>query len=199
MLSAMKRIVFMLLCAGILSACSASSRMNKKNDAGEGQKRIILVQSLHVQAEKTKGDSLVFPVESVSAVYLFEEKTDARPQITLALRPVTRPHNAEMDSISFVVLDKEEIKLHVRPHMSSPSQKDSASAANLHPGYIIPENLWISMVHAKELYYRVNRGEHAIALMLKQSQKKELDEFLEMAMKQRDAKFPPIPEGQVKW
>ncbi|MBC8006131.1 MAG: hypothetical protein H7X84_11705 [Verrucomicrobia bacterium] len=195
----MKRIVIMLLCAGILSACSAPSRMNKKNDAGDILKRIILVQSLHVQAQEAKTDSLLPSAESLSAVYLYEEKTNARPQITLTLRSVKESHDAEIDSNLVIILDKEEIKLHVKPYINSPSQKESVSPADLHPTYSIPENLWISMVHSKELYYRISKGEQAIALVLKQSEKEELDEFLKMAIKHRDARFPAIPEGQVKW
>lgn len=195
----MKRIVFLLVCACILTSCSASGRLNKKGDDGKGLKRVWLVQSPHVLLEGTKTDSLLSSVKSLSSVYLYEEKTAARPQITLTLQPERESSDPAMDSILYLNLDKEEIKLLARPFKNNSLQNDSALSGDLNSTYIIPENLWISMVHSKELSYRVTRGEQTIALMPGKSEKEELDEFLELAMKYRDEKFPAIPEGQVKW
>ena len=195
----MKRIVFLLVCACILTACSASGRLNKKDDNANGLKRVWLVQSYNVLLEGAKTDSLLSAVAGLSAAYLYEEKTDARPQITLTLQPEPGSSDAVFDSILYINLDKEEIKLPARFSKNGFLQNGPASAGDLRPTYIIPENLWISVMHARELFYRVKRDGQAIALVLGKSEKEELDEFLELAMKHRDEKFPAIPEGQVKW
>lgn len=195
----MKRIVFLFVCACILTACSASGRLNKKGDNANGLKRVWLVQSYNVLLEGAKTDSLLSAVASLSAAYLYEEKTDARPQITLTLQPEPGSLDAVFDSILYINLDKEEIKLPARFSKKGFLQNGSASDGALNPTYIIPENLWISVVHARELFYRVKRDGQAIALVLGKSEKEELDEFLQRAMKHRDEKFPAIPQGQVKW
>lgn len=195
----MKRIVFLFVCACILTACSASGRLNKKGDNANGLKRVWLVQSYNVLLEGAKTDSLLSAVASLSAAYLYEEKTDARPQITLTLQPEPGSLDAVFDSILYINLDKEEIKLPARFSKKGFLQNGSASDAALNPTYIIPENLWISVVHARELFYRVKRDGQAIALVLGKSEKEALDEFLQRAMKHMDEKFPAIPEGQVKW
>lgn len=196
---AMKRIVFLWVCACILTACSASGRLNKKGDNGNGLKRVWLVQSYPVLLEEAKTDSLLSAVKNISTAYLYEEIKGARPQITLTLQPEAGSSDAAFDTILYLSLDKEEIKLSATSSKNASLQKGSASSHELEQAYLIPENLWISMVHARELYYRVKRDGQAIALVPGKSEKEELDEFLELSMKHRDEKFPAIPEGQVKW
>lgn len=65
--------------------------------------------------------------------------------------------------------------------------------------FIVPENLWVSIVHSQEIFYRLYVGKDGIDVKLNASEISKLKEFFQMVIQQRDANLPPVPEGQKKW
>jgi hypothetical protein len=65
--------------------------------------------------------------------------------------------------------------------------------------FIVPENLWVPIVHSQEIVYRLYLGKDGIDVKLNASEIIKLKEFFQKAIQQRDADRPPVPEGQKKW
>jgi len=65
--------------------------------------------------------------------------------------------------------------------------------------FIVPENLWVPIVHSKEIFYRLYLGKDGIDVKLNASEISKVKEFFQKAIQQRDTDLPPIPEGLKKW
>jgi hypothetical protein len=53
-------------------------------------------------------------------------------------------------------------------------------------------------VHSERILYQIDAGNTGFEVEVKQSRKAKLKEFFTKAIRRRDAKFPPIPEGLKK-
>ena len=65
--------------------------------------------------------------------------------------------------------------------------------------FIVPENLWVSIAHSQEIFYRLYVGKEGVDVKLNASEISKVKEFFQKAIQQRDANQPPVPEGQKKW
>ncbi|MBL7968179.1 MAG: hypothetical protein JNK09_14350 [Prolixibacteraceae bacterium] len=65
--------------------------------------------------------------------------------------------------------------------------------------FIIPENLWIPIVHSKRISYRIYLGSEGIDVKLSLSENARLKEFFNRVIQQRDKVRSGIPEGKMKW
>jgi|GEM_PF-839331 len=65
--------------------------------------------------------------------------------------------------------------------------------------FIIPENLWIPIVHSKRISYRIYLGYEGIDVKLSPSENARLKEFFNRVIQQRDKVSSGIPEGKMKW
>lgn len=198
----MERLVYVLLSAILLMGCSVHNHIVVTENEEDGLKRIRLVQSPEVRAERAGTGLPGSSLKDASTIYLFEEKTAAKPQMTLKTDLFTDFDGDEAERKMLLVLDKEEIPLSVFENVRDSSQggEDSTARERIEQKYLIPENLWLSIVHSEEISYRYNKGEElTVFIYLNQKEKEMLSEFMKMAIRQRDLRFPDVPEGQVKW
>ncbi|HET6559760.1 MAG TPA: hypothetical protein VFG54_20710 [Prolixibacteraceae bacterium] len=198
----MKSLIGLLLFAFLLIGCSVTNRIIVTDHEGEGLKHMWLVQSPELRAEGAEKGPPGSSCKGVTILYLFEEKTAVRPQVTLETDLSAAIIAKIADGEMVMVLDREDIPLSLygRGTDSLQGSSDLSARENLKQKYLIPENLWLSIVHSKEISYRILGGEEgSVHLYLNQKQKDKLSEFMKMAIRQRDMRFPSVPEGQVKW
>lgn len=163
---------------------------------------------------------------NVNSTYLYEGTAAERPEITLDFRLITSVSNKEMDSILYMDLDGEKIKLisakykfrefdhHSSTTTTSETDKKtedgkpiaSTSTTTTVSNYqlmnrifIVPENLWISIAKSEKIKYRLYFGDEGIDVIPSAVQTRKLKYFYELAICKRDAKFPLVPEGHMKW
>jgi hypothetical protein len=65
--------------------------------------------------------------------------------------------------------------------------------------FIVPENLWIPIVHSKRVSYRIYLGSEGIDVKLSASENARLKDFFHQVIQQRDKVHQVIPEGKMKW
>lgn len=198
----MKRLVYLLLPAFLFVGCAVTNRIIVTDHDKDGLKNIRLKQSPEARAEGAEKEQSAWLDNEVFIGYLLEEKTAVRPLITLeANLPLQVMANNSEPSV-IMVLDNENIPLPFFRSIddSLEGEHDSSVKETFMQKYLIPENLWISIVHSKEISYRIMKGEMVLVeIFLNQTEKEKLSEFMKMAIRQRDIRFPAIPEGQVKW
>lgn len=175
----MKQPVLMIFCILLLSACFAYNRIHSSDK--NGLKKMSLSQILKANLLNGKEDLTESSGVKVTTGYLYQEKAQARPMVTLDIK-IAKPENELPDSKLIITLDGEDIQL------------------SFHEGkYVIAENLWVPIVHSQNIRYRLYTNHGVLVLSLNEKQKNQLIEFFNKAIKHRDVLFPKIPPGKKKW
>ena len=206
-----------------LTSCVSTSHLVEINDPYKETKGIKLMQNLiGISAEKNasiNGNKYL----SVSFAYTLEIKKSEPASLTLEIQTQTPIRADELDSILFINLDNEKIKLvsadsrlkmnGKRPNTTSsvniaPDDKkgeqivtttiENGSYQLMFHRYIIPENLWFSIANTQDIQYRLYIGKEGIDVKLNFVQTEKLKIFLTRSMQLRDANLPPTPEGLKK-
>lgn len=166
----------------MLASCVVSNRITEFHHLRGNMNGLKLRQDYTAQSAVENGSSVLC---TVSATYLFEEKKNLRPEITVALNIASGLSAGKPDSVVYFDLDNEKIRI--------------VSNQPLTQAIKIPENLWVSMVHSQKIIYSLNIGTKGLDIGMTPSQTNTLKEFLLLAIRRRDAQFPAIPQGKVKW
>ena len=206
-----------------LTSCVSTSHLVEINDPYKEAKGIKLMQNLiGISAEKNasiNGNKYL----SVSFAYTLEIKKSELASLTLEIQTQTPIRADELDSILFINLDNEKIKLvsadsglkmnGKRPNTTSsvniaPDDKrgeqivttttENGSYQLMFHRYIIPENLWFPIANTQDIQYRLYIGKEGIDVKLNFVQTEKLKIFLTRSMQLRDANLPPTPEGLKK-
>lgn len=180
----MKRLIFLILNVSILVSCSLSNRIVKVDNPNKGLKSFRLAQTpeAYSSVDNQTGQSKF----KLISTYLFEERKEAHPQITINFTIVSPLKNRMTDTELFYNLDGETIKV--------------ASEDKMKQGlFAVPENLWVSIVHAQKIQCSLKSRNEKIEMELNSKEKNKLSEFFHRAIDQRDLQFPAIPEGKKKW
>lgn len=175
----MKLFLLVFICICLLTGCSVHNHIHRSED--NGLKKITLIQipeSIFFNKKMALTASSNF---KVSTAYLFEEKVNARPIVTLVFK-IEKPQNAMHDSTVFISLDSENIQLFA-----------------LEGRYVIPENLWVPVVHSQNIQYLLYTNHDQLVFKLSDKQKDQLTTFFNKAIQQRDHVFPALPPGMKKW
>lgn len=175
----MKQPVLIIFYVFLLTACSAYNNIHSSEK--NGLKKISLSQMPEVKLLNGKEDLTAASGLKVTTSYLYQQKAQARPLVTLDIK-TAKPENELRDSMLTITLDGEDIEL--------PSQEGK---------YVIAENLWVPIVHCQSIRYKLNTRHEVLVLRLNEKQKDQLVEFFDKAIKHRDELFPAIPPGKKKW
>lgn len=200
----MNKAISIILYALFLTGCMTSNRITY--DEGP-LKSIRLTQSPDAFSMDVNDNLSKLPEAKVLSIYRYEEKKTARPEVTVDFKLIKLFSNSMQDSVIYMNLDNENIKLIASTNNKKTSEKNlslSTSDKNTHAmeknlQVIIPENLWIPIVHARNISYKISSGKEKVVIQLKKSEKIKLIEFLMRSIKYKDEKFSAIPEGQKKW
>jgi len=182
----MGKSIILLLYVSILVSCSIPNRIIKKDDPNDKIKSFKLIQTPDAYSLGKKSPVKGRSYFNVTSTYLFEEKENGRPEITVNFRILPSSHSNNLDSVLFYNLDDEIIKI------ASRDQKRDGE-------FIIPENLWVSFIHSKKIRCYFYSMKEDIYLELKKSERNKLAEFFRKAIVRRDLLFPAIPKGKKKW
>jgi len=219
----MKKLIFLLWIVSFLSSCVSTSHMVEINDPYKDIKGIKLMQNLIGISAEEKASINGNKYFSVSFGYTLEIKKNELAMLTLAVQTQTPIRADELDSVIFLKLDNEKIKLisadsslkkiGKRPNTTSSSTiattekkeeqiitttTENGSYQLMFHQYNIPENLWVSIANTEKIRYRLYIGKEGIDVKLNPSETAKLKEFFNNAMHLRDANLPPIPEGLKK-
>lgn len=179
----MKKIIFLFFYFPILASCAVSNRIIQTGDQNKELKSFKLVQTPDAHSSGEKDGQARGQKVKVTSTFLFEERQNARPQITVnylilsALKTYTE---------LFYKLDGEIIKVGSNDQMTDGR-------------FTLPENLWVSIVHSQKIQCSLQSKKEEIDIELNQSQRNKLAEFFQLAIDQLAVKFPAIPKGKKKW
>lgn len=175
----MKQPVLIIVCIFLLSACSVYNRIHTSE--ASGLKKLSLIQTSEANPLKGKVGETTLPGLKINTTFLYEEIANARPLVTLDFK-IEKTGNTLTDSTVLISLDNENIQLF-----------------SLNGRYVVPENLWVPIVHSQSIQYLLNMNHDWLVLRLNEKQKIQLIEYFTMAIQYRDSVFPAIPPGKKKW
>jgi len=219
----MKQSILLFWIVFFLSSCVTRSHLVEINDPYKEIKGIKLMQNLIGKSDEKNASINGTRYYSISFAYDLEIAKNESALLTLEIQMQTPIRADELDSVIFINLDNEKIKL-----VSSDSSKkkigkktnttnsvtaptddkkeeriitttaENVSYQLMFHQYVIPENLWISIANTEKIQYRLYIGKEGIDVKLNQAETAKLKEFLSRSIKLRDANLPPIPEGLKK-
>jgi len=219
----MKQSVLILLTVFFLSSCMSRSHMVEINDPYKEIKGIKLMQNLIGKSDEKNASINGTRYYSISFAYDVEIPKTNSALLTLGIQTQTPIRADELDSVIFINLDNEKIKLgssdsskkriENKPNTTSSvavsaddkkeeriitTTTENVSYQLMFHQYIIPENLWVSIANTGKIQYRLYIGKEGIDVKLNLAETSKLKEFLYKSIKLRDANLPPIPEGLKK-
>jgi len=219
----MKQSILLFWTVFFLSSCVSTSHLVEINDPYKETIGIKLMQNLiGISAEK-KASISGNKYYSVSFAHVLEIKKNEFASLTLEIQTQTPIRADELDSIIFIDLDSEKIKLvssdsSLKKLGKNPNTTSSVSVSTddkkieqtittttengsyqlMFHQYKIPENLWLSIANTNKIQYRLYIGKEGIDVKLNQAETAKLKEFLFKSSNLRNANLPPMPEGLKK-
>lgn len=179
----MKKIIFLFIYFSIIASCAVSNRIIQMGDQNKELKSFKLVQNPDAYSLGEKNDQSVRSKIKLASTFLFEERQNGRPRVTVNYGKVPA---LKSRTELFYKLDGEIIQVDSNNQLTDGR-------------FIIPENLWVSIVHAQKIQCSLHRKKEVIDIELNQSERNKLAEFFQLAIDQLTVKFPAIPEGKKKW
>lgn len=234
----MNKFISFLIIVLALNSCSISNRIIETDDPYKELKSIRLQQfpSAH-SAEKVNGTSLTF--YRVTSELFSELNSVEKPEVRIKFQLTTGIRADELDSVLYLRLDHERIRLVsvdykykqfergstssrstittsiekkalVQKPIEKPVEKVSTTTSQsttvengtyqlMVREFIIPENLWVAIVHSSEIHYRLYLGREGIDIELTTAGANKVKEFFSRIIRYSEANFPVAPEGQMKW
>jgi hypothetical protein len=222
----MKQKLILSMALFLFSSCSISNRIIEINDSYKGIKGFRLDQnpeaSSSVKIGTFFGKAFSYPFTSA---FIYEERGQISPSVSVEIHLQTPIRTDELDSVMFLNLDNEKIKIvaNNNKYKQLDSNSDSTSASverkaeNKHDKmiiqatdenssyllmtreYQIPETLWVSIANADLIQYRLYMGKEGIDVKLNPAETHKLREFFSRTIELRNANLPPVPEGKKKW
>jgi len=173
-----------------LISCGTTNRIVEIKDSFKEIKGIKLLQKPQAVSSEKTGSFGAHRYYNLKVSYLFQQLKKGQTIVIAEFQMTTRVSTDELDSILFFDLDHEKVKLISTENNSYQLMKRE---------FIVPENLWVSIVHSQEIFYRLYVGKEGVDVKLNASEISKVKEFFQRAIQQRDADRPPVPEGQKKW
>ena len=182
----MKKSLIFLIIVFISASCAVSNRIIKMDGPDKESKGFKLIQSPAAYSTSENGTLTGRLKVKVTSTYFFEERGKEHPVITVSFRISPSSRTLDTDAELSYNINGEIIKV--------------GSKIQLKVGqFIIPENLWVSLVHSQKLNFSLKGTKEVIDFELDESEKNKLSEFFKRSIDRRDLLFPEIPEGKKKW
>ncbi len=219
----MKQLLLFLWAVFFLSSCISTSHMVEINDQYKETKGIKLMQNLIGISTEKKASINGNKYFSISFAYAFEIKKNEVASLTLEIQTQTPIRADELDSVVFLNLDNEKIKLvssdlslkkiGKRPNTTSSvtvaindkkeeqtvtTTTENGSYQLMFHRYQIPEDLWLSIANAEKIQYRLYIGKEGIDVKLNLVQTAKLKEFINNSIHLRNSNITPTSEEVKK-
>lgn len=186
----MKKILFILFAWLLLNSCCTINKVIEVDDQYREIKSIKLRQQPSAYSFERNGHLGGRSSYYLTTNLISEIKSGVKPEVKIDFQFITVIRSDELDSVMYLVLDREKIKLVSTNYIFKQLMSRE---------FIVPENLWVSIVHSKTVLYRLYIGREGIDVELTDSEMNKVREFFSRVIQQRDAMFPAIPEGKMKW
>jgi hypothetical protein len=192
----MKNLLQYLTILLILSACTSTNRLKMTYNKEEQQNILALKQTLQIFQDYKYGDERKNStnLNQVISVYILNETKDKRPEVMVGFNSKNSKRPFVTDSVLFILLNHERIR--INPGVNYPYMGKSGLKTTQ---FIIPENLWISIVYAKSIGYLFYHENNGIMFNLDLSESQKLKGLFKRAIRLRDINFQELPEGMKKW
>lgn len=219
----MKRYIFFSVLVITLNACITSSRITETNDTYLGIDKMKLSFYSDALSDERFGALAVRQYFKLNSSYVYEGKTNEQPDIFVNFQLTTPIRAEELDSVMFIVLDDEKIRLSSDKYTYKEFVSTSASSTTetkeksnektenesrtvivggtdqmMNRLFKIPQNLWVPIANAEKVLYRFYLGKDGYDVKITQSNTKKLREFFALAICKRDALTPPLRDGEKK-
>ncbi len=219
----MKHFLSLLILVISLNACITSSRITETNDSYLGIDKMKLSFYSDALSDEKFGAFAVRQYFKLNSSYVYEGKTNEQPKIFVNFQLTTPIRAEEFDSVMFIILDDEKIRLNsdkytykefvstseastteTKEKSTDKTENESrtviVSGTNqlMNRSFIIPQNLWVPIASAERIRYRLYLGKDGFDVKLIQSDIKKLKNFFSLAICKRDALTPPLREGEKK-
>jgi len=213
----MKRTFLNLVVVLLLSSCISRSYLVKIDDPYKEIKGIKLMQNVIGRSADKAASINGNQYYSINYAYLLEIKKDQQPSMSLDVQMQTPIRTDELDSVMFLNLGNEKIRmvafdsklkkidksLNVLPAPNnSPTLAERAiitengSYQLMSQQFTVPENLWLYMVTAEKIQYRLYIGKEGIDVKLNPTETTKLHEFFSQAIKCRTEIVPSVSQGK---
>ncbi len=219
----MKRYIFFSVLAITLNACITSSRITETNDSYLGIDKMKLSFYSDALSDERFGAFAARQYLKLNSSYVYEGKKNEQPKISVNFQLTTPIRAEELDSVIFLVLDDEKIRLSSDKYTykefvstSASSTAETKEKSNektenesrtviisgtdqmMNRLFKIPQNLWVPIANAEKVLYRFYLGKDGYDVKVTQSDIKKLREFFALAICKRDALTPSLREGEKK-
>ena len=220
----MKLLIVIFLTVFAFFFCVPTNRIIVINDSANHNKGFKLIQNLKTTSSAKTGKTIVNQFFNTEVIYQFEEKNTVMPLVSLDFYTTKAIRADELDSIMYLNLDNEKIRIvanmnkqkMVDPVPAStenkpiseatikPTQKTQNSNATdrkelLSRQYDVPENLWLSIAHSKDISYSLSIAKTGIVVKLNPEEKTKVKAFFSRAMQRRLEIIPLLPPGKARW
>lgn len=199
---AMKHLTAILILICAFSSCTPTNRIIVIKDSHSDSKGFKLVQNLKTNSSAKTGKAIVNQYFDTEATYLFEERNNQKPVVSLQLSATKAIRTDMLDSVMVLNLDNEKISVSaIENEQKLPARVAAATDPNqiLPREFSIPENLWLSIAHSKAISYSLSIGKTQIGIKLNPEEITKVNAFFSRAMQRRIEIVPLVPPGKVKW
>jgi hypothetical protein len=219
--TAMKQLFLIILFAALISSCASQSQLIETNDPYKKIENAKLVQYVTAKPDDSEM-RLSNGSYELTSVYLYEGSENGQSAVSLALKMEIPVRTDELDSVIFIDIDGEKIRMIANDYKYKQVASSSLINASVEEKpednekliiqstvvnnyqimtqcFMIPENFWVSIANSNNIGYRIYLGKEGLDIVLSKSQIKRLKCFFQLSISKRDAKTPPLPAGYKKW
>ena len=198
----MKQFIASILLLFIYISCVSTAPISEINHFRKGTKGFQLKQSSKAHSSEKIDNALINQFFNIQSTYLFKERNNQNPEVTLKFHGEAPFDTNLPDSVMFVNLDNENIRIVSSSDQSKMNDKQQTSANGLKMleyQMVVPENLWLSIANSNHIIYRLSFGKIGIEINPDQAETIQVKEFFNRAMQRRLKIIPLVPPGKKKW
>lgn len=197
----MKPFIAILLAACIFTSCASTNRIIEINNSKKEIKGFRLIQNLKAHAAEKSSNTLINQYYNIKTACLFEEQTDQKPVVTLEFHFATSVQAVKLDSVMYLKLDNEAVRIVSNVITQEISENTSAANKNslILAQFTIPENLWLSVANSRSIVYKLSCVNIGIEIKPDSLETAIVKEFFNKAMQRRLEIIPLVPSGSAKW
>jgi len=201
----MKLTFAILFSVYILTSCTSTNRIIEINDSKKEIKGFRLIQEPKLHSAEKDSNVIVNQFFKVKTIFLFEESDTHGPNVTLEFNRTNPILALEPDSVMYLKLDNENIRIVsgiIKQRMAKNASASVHQTGKFEPiafQFTIPENLWLSIAHSKTIIYKLSSGKKGIEVKPAPAETNQIKEFFRRAMQRRLEIIPLVPPGKAKW
>lgn len=126
----MKLPITLLLMVFVFTTCASTNRIMEINDSHKEIKGFKLIQNLKASSSEKTGNRIVNQFFNIRTTYYFEERKNQKPAVTVEFHLVSPIRADELDSVMYLNLDNEKVRVVSSEDKYKEFDKNSNSTTN---------------------------------------------------------------------